>query len=103
MSLQFKAFANPYPSTEGSPYLVVLQNDLLDEYRSVLVAPLQPASTSAKSSRLRPRFDIAGVALVLNVLEMAPMPRAHLGPAVADLDRFRIIDAYDAVISGAWS
>src|SRR5690606_39128859 len=37
--------------------------------------------------------------LVLNVLEMAPILRSQLGEPLLALDRFRVIDAYDALIS----
>jgi hypothetical protein len=102
VSLQFKAFANPYPkSAEGSPYLVVLQSDLLSQYHSVVVAPLQPLSSAARASVFRPYFEIDGHRYVLNILEVPPMPRRDLGRPVTELDRFRVISAYDGLISGA--
>jgi len=104
VSAQFKAFRNPYKaSAKGSPYLVVLQSDLLDTYPAVMVAPLQPIASSEGPSRLRPRFEVEGAPYVLNVLEMAPVRRAHLGAPVAELDRFVVINAYDALISGAYA
>ncbi len=103
MSRQFRAFRNPYASSQrSSPYLVVLQSDLLDETRGLLVAPLQLPAAIALPSRLHPRFVVEGRELILNVLEMAPMPRRDLGEPVAELDRYLVIQAYDALISGAW-
>ena len=102
VSLQFKVFANPYPkSAEGSPYLVVLQSDVLSHYHSVVVAPLQPLSSTASASVFRPQFEIVGQNYVLNILEIAPMPRRDLGRPIIELDRFRVISAYDGLISGA--
>lgn len=104
MSLQFKVFRNPYSGSQrAAPFLVVLQSDLLDETRGVLAAPLQLPKAIAKASTLHPRFVIEGKECVLNVLELAPMPRLDLGPPVGELDRYLVIQAYDALISGAWS
>ncbi len=101
-SCQSQAFRNPYPhSAEGAPYLVVLQSDHFYAYRTVLVAPLTLAGAQDAPTELRPGFEIEGQAYLLNVLQMAPMPRSDIGAPITTLDRYRVLAAYDALISGS--
>lgn len=104
MTRQFRVFRNPHrASAKTTPFLVVLQSDHLDASLGVIAAPLQVLESGAKPSALRPHFEVESKTYILNILEMAPISRKALGAPVAELDRFRVIDAYDALISGAWS
>lgn len=104
VSKQFQVFRNPYPeSAEASPYFVVMQSDRFDRYASVVVAPLVASHATAKARLFHPRFEIEGSEYAIDMLQIGAMPRRDLGAPVATLDRYRVIDAYDALISGAWS
>lgn len=104
VSGQFQVFRNPYPeSTEAAPYFVVLQSDRFNRYATIVVAPLVADNAAAKARLFHPRFEIEGQTYAIDMLQIGAMPRRDLGPPVATLDRYRVIDAYDALISGAWS
>lgn len=101
---QFHAFRNPYPeSVEGAPYLVVLQSPNLDHRVTTVVAPLVSPEHVGAGALFRPRFDIEGRTYALNMLQVGAMPTTDIGPSIAELDRYQVIQAYDALISGAWS
>jgi hypothetical protein len=103
VSRQFQVFRNPYPADlTDAVYFVVLQSDNLPEYPTVVVAPLVPDKAVAKSRLFHPRFEIEGKSYAIDMLQVGAMPRRDVGPPVAALDRHRVIDAYDALISGSW-
>lgn len=56
-----------------------------------------------RDATLRPRFEIDGKRYALNMLQVGAMPTTDVGPAVAELDRYYVIQAYDALVSGGWS
>lgn len=102
---QWDVFVNPSARMrEALPFVVVLQSDLLNVLNTRLVAPLarrQPPLQGV-SGRLSPRFEIQGESLTLVVHESAPMEARALRNPVGSLraDSHRIIDAFDAVVSG---
>lgn len=101
---QFQAFRNPYPEiADAAPYLVVLQSDRFQPLSTVVVAPLVDPKHVGRDLTLRPRFEVEGKRYALNILQIGAMPSAHVGPPVATLDRYYVIQAYDALISGSWS
>lgn len=82
------------------PYVVVLQHDLIDETRGLLVAPL--VSGTGGTSRLYPIFTVEGRDVTLFVTEIAAIPRALLPEPVTNLaqERHRIVAAIDYLLGG---
>ena len=102
MTRQFQAFRTPYPElAEGAPFLVVLQSDAFAKHSTVVVAPLVSEDHVGLLRTFRPRLEIEGRRYALNTLQVGTIPVAYLGPPVAELDRYRIIESYDALISGS--
>lgn len=70
------------------PYVIDLQNNLLSELGTRLVAPLQRKSSVDSAEiidELMPIVTIDGEAFVLFTQEAAAYPVRGLGPALADL------------------
>lgn len=101
---QFDVVANPFPrSRERQPYLVALQSDLLNRNLDTLVvAPLEPASSSTFADRLNPRVEIDGNAFVLITQEIVTVRKSVLGQPRASIaaERDRIISALDMLFTG---
>ncbi|MCC7049103.1 MAG: CcdB family protein [Alphaproteobacteria bacterium] len=101
---QFDVHQNTDPrSRDEIPFLVDIQSDFLSSLSTRAVVPLIRAKTFGKPiSRLNPEFRIKGQALVLSTAELAGVPRAALGPAVANLAHAgdAIIAAVDLLITG---
>ncbi len=101
--MRYHAYALKRPRQASRPYVVDLQNNLLDRLRSRLVAPLQRKdSVDPKEiiDGLMPVFSIAGVDFVLYVQEAAAYPVAGLGDVVGDFsaDGARILNALDRLL-----
>ena len=101
---QFDVIANPFPrSRERQPYLVALQSDLLTRNLDTLVvAPLEPASSSTFADRLNPRVDVEGNAFVLITQETVTVRKSVLGQPRASIaaERDKIISALDMLFTG---
>jgi toxin CcdB len=101
---QFDVFANPFPrSRERQPFLVALQSDLLTRNLDTLVvAPLEPASSSTFADRLNPRVVIDGDAFVVIAQEIVTVRKSVLGKPRASLagERDKIISALDMLFTG---
>jgi toxin CcdB len=84
---QFDVFRNPGRQRETIPYVVVLQNARFDRGRTRFVAPLIRADLVAVDLHaLAPRFTIEGQAVIMDVFNLATLPRDRLGPLVASLN-----------------
>lgn len=101
---QFDVVANPFPrSRERQPFLVALQSDILTRNLDTLVvAPLEPASSSTFADRLNPRVEIEGNAFVLITQEIVTVRKSVLGKARASIaaERDKIISALDMLFTG---
>jgi toxin CcdB len=101
---QFDLFANPFPrSRERQPFLVALQSDLLTRNLDTLVvAPLEPASSSTFADRLNPRVEVDGDAFVVIAQEIVTVRKSVLGKPRASLagERDKIISALDMLFTG---
>ena len=102
---QFTAYRNRDPRSKAEiPFLLNIQNDLLNDLGSRLVIPLQLRSTvSFRSlSKLTPRVLLEGKELVAMTPRLAGIDVKHLGEAVGSLahQRADIVAALDLLISG---
>lgn len=100
---QFDIVKSPFGrSAKERPYFVVLQSDLTDETRTVVVAPLAPLSTLARPSRLHPRVTIGKEAYVLASHELAAAPRSAFGKPIGSAGEAseRIKTALDLLLYG---
>lgn len=101
---QFDVRRNPSPrSRDHTPYLLIVQSDLLSELDPVAVVPLRRADTMLKPIlRLNPILVVEGITVVMMPNAMAGIPRRDLGPVVANLDAHRdtILRALDMLLSG---
>jgi toxin CcdB len=101
--LQFDVFVNPSTrGTEGRPYVVVVQANILKASSQRLVVPLVVEHEIKPMGRLNPGFEIEGRRVYLQPLEMAAFPARSLQRHVANLEEFRyqIIGAIDLVLTG---
>ena len=101
--LQFDVFVNPSTrGTEGRPYVVVVQANILRALHQRLVSPLVVENELKPLGRLNPAFEIEGRRVYLQPLELAALPTRSLQKHVANLEEFRyqIISAIDLVITG---
>jgi toxin CcdB len=101
---QFDVVANPFPrSRERQPFLVALQSDLLTRNLDTLVvAPLEPASSSTFADRLNPRVEIEGNAFVVITQEIVTVRKSVLGKTRVSIagERDKIISALDMLFTG---
>ena len=100
---QFDIVANPFPrSRERQPFLVALQSDLVRSLDTVVVAPLEPASSGVFADRLNPRIDVDGRPFVLVAQELVTVRRTVLGAPRGSIARARdaVIAALDLLFTG---
>lgn len=99
---QFDVYRNPDAhSRKAFPFVVVLQHDVVSETESVIVAGLVP-SKEQESTRLFPRFKIAGRSYSMRTPDLASMPRKVLIAPIASLrdEWHRIGAALDILFTG---
>lgn len=87
----------------GTAGLVVLQGDLLDDWRGAIVAPLRPANQAGPLIRgLHVPVKLQNRNCVLHLEEMVAIPRHALGARVGDVRQYRdaIVSALDLVFTG---
>jgi toxin CcdB len=101
---QFDVVANPFPrSRERQPFLVALQNNILTRNLDTLVvAPLEPASSGTFADRLNPQVEIEGNAFVLITQEIVTVRKSVLGEPRASIaaERDKITSALDLLFTG---
>jgi hypothetical protein len=101
---QFDVVANPFPqSRKRQPYLIVLQSDLLThDLKTVVVAPLEPATSGTFADKLNPEIPIDGVPHRLIAQELATVRTSVLGQAKmsAESEHDAIIAALDLLFTG---
>jgi len=102
---QFVAYKNKNASTSQQyPFLLDIQNDLLDDLRTTVVIPLSPSAlvSDFTLSKLNPTLLIEGECYTLMTQDLAGISRAQLGSDGVDLSHLRteFLAAIDFLISG---
>ena len=98
---QFDVFINKNPDTNTQiPYLLNVQNDILNTLATTVVVPL---ILNAKSiSNLNPIFLIENKTVIMSTTEIGSIPISYLGDKVCSISdkRTEIINAIDFLITG---
>lgn len=102
---QFTVYRNANPATKAVvPYLLNVQNDLLEDLSTRVVVPLYPAAAmKGKALRtLTPVFEIDGKSYAMMTPQIAGIAKPSLGAVVADLsaNRDEIVAAIDLLVTG---
>lgn len=102
---QFAVHRNRNARTAGRyPYLVDIQNDLLDDLRTRVVIPVERVSDPGKKplARLTPVIAIAGETFMLMTPLMAGIAKDELGEIIAEVHDYRdvVLDAVDFLFLG---
>ena len=101
---QFDVYVNPNPKTrKTTPYLLDVQNNLLDMLSTRVVVPLKPVVKNVKPARhLNPCFVINNKTVYMSTAELVGVPKSAMGKQVLSLvhKRFEIINALDFLITG---
>ncbi len=100
---QFDVFPNPNKaSRDRIPYLICLQHDLLEGLAHVVVAPLRHGEDDIPMLELNPIVNLEGVSYIVQVQDLAAIPRRKLGKAVASLatERDALLAALDFLFTG---
>lgn len=102
---QFTVCRNKNPQTcSAVPFLLDIQNDLLDGLETRVVVPLCPVSTMKGQTvrTLTPILEVEGERFVMLTPQMAGIPKSELGEPVARVEqlRFDIIAAVDFLLTG---
>jgi toxin CcdB len=102
---QFTVYRNKNPQSRSAvPFLLDVQNDLLEELETRVVVPLCPVSTmKGKTLRtLTPALEIEGDSFVMLTPQMAGISKSELGVPVTRVEhyRFEIIAAIDFLLTG---
>ena len=101
---QFDIHANPFTgSRDRQPFLVVLQSDLISRsLDTVVVAPLEAASSAKFADRLNPAVTVGDKSYVLIAQELVTVRKSVLGMPHASLghERDHIIAALDMLFTG---
>jgi toxin CcdB len=102
---QFTIYKNINENTKDAcPYLLDVQNDLLEGLNTRVVIPMSPSSKIGKKpiGNLTPQFEIKGTLHTLLTPQLAGIAVADLGPVAGDLSEFRpeIIRALDFLFTG---
>jgi toxin CcdB len=101
---QFDVYPNPIISLRGHhPYVVVIQSHFLKRPIAVMAVPLARIDDdSSPVTRLNPRLDVAGEALILETLTIGSYEPGDLRRPVANLqaDAPAIWDALEYALHG---
>ena len=102
---RFEVYPNPGSHAGTTPYLLDVQNDLLDGLDSRIVVPLRRLDRFAKvklPTRLTPVFNIQGMDYLLETPKMGAVPQRILKSPVASLatEQAQITAALDFLFQG---
>lgn len=101
---QFDVYTNPNPATKRPiPFLLDIQNDLLNNLTTRVVIPLYTASAMGKPAKyLNPQFSIKQTTVIMSTVELAGVSLNSLGDKVGTLKEHRneIIAAIDFLVTG---
>ncbi len=98
---QFDVFRNLNNDTNTQiPYLLNIQNDILNNLSTIVVVPLILDITAI--ANLNPIFQIENKKVVMSTTELASIPISILGEKVCSLEsnRITILNAIDFLITG---
>ena len=84
------------------PFVIVLQADLLRDFKTVVVAPLMAQMPATSISRLNPTVKLDGKVYRVSMVELASVLRKKLGEVVDNVeDQHReFVDAIDLLFTG---
>jgi len=103
---QFDVHKNPGKQSPHIPFVVVVQSAIFDDFGRRMVVPLVRASDFGRveEGSFNPSFNVDGIRVVLQPLEMASIATKALGERIASLrDEGTIItDAIDKLITKAF-
>lgn len=102
---QFDVYRNPSKkSRQAYPYLVDVQNALLDDLATRLVVPLTPkqAKQSLYMQKLTPELEVDGETYLFLTQQLSSVPQDILNNPVGTLkhERELLINAIDFAIAG---
>ena len=102
---QFDVYKNPSKKTrEAYPYLVDVQNPVIDQLATRLVVPLTNANAKPNMlmRKLTPEIDFNGNTFLFMTQQLTSVPEGVLKNPVGTLDGSRalLIDAIDFAITG---
>lgn len=100
---QFDVYKNTNPeSRKYAPYLLDVQNDLLEPLRTRVVVPLVLKKALTPISRLNPEFSIGNKKFCMSTAELAGISITAVGGYVCSLalHRQEIVEALDFLITG---
>lgn len=103
--MQFDVFQNKNPkSQQRVPYLMDIQDELLDSLDTRVVVPLIPEQNSRGFvvGGLMPSLEIKGKFYLAMIPQLAGIARRELGPCVGNISQARaeIIAALDLLFTG---
>lgn len=92
-------------AAKAAPLVVDVQADVLEDLASRVVVPLVPVRNAAREAlpQLKPKIVVEGKAYILMTTDIAALPRACLGPRVANIGarhRDDITNALDFLFIG---
>jgi toxin CcdB len=100
---QFDVHRNPGRHRDTSPFVVIVQSTLYDDYRRRVVVPLVSKASLGKvaNPRFNPTFRIKGQSVVLHPLEIVSVSQENLGERVDSLEEEgdKIISALDELLT----
>ena len=106
---QFDVHRNKGQLQASIPFVVLVQSSLFDRYKRRVVVPLVlrqglRGQSSAAGTRMNPVFQVEGLDVVLNPLEIVSLSLDQLGLNVGSLaDQGQAIaDALEELLSRSW-
>ncbi|MDG6099256.1 plasmid maintenance protein CcdB [Alteromonas sp. ZYF713] len=102
---QFDVYRNPSKNTNKAyPFLVDVQNSVIDQLATRLVVPLTHSNTrnSLYMKKLTPEIEFEGVTYLFLTQQLSSIPEYVLNDRIGSLEHSRelLIDAIDFAITG---
>jgi toxin CcdB len=89
-------------SRKEAPFLIVLQADLLEDLRTVVIAPVRVETLATKISKLIPAAIVKGKPYRFSMPELTGILRKYLGEVVANVvnQHYEFVAAIDLIFTG---
>lgn len=89
-------------SRKQVPFVMILQADLLQDFATVVVAPLMVESLATRISKLNPAIKVAEKTYRVSMAELASVLRSQLGEVVANAgaQHREFVTAVDLIFTG---
>ena len=102
---QFDVYRNPSKKTDKAyPFLVDVQNSVIDQLATRLVVPLTTSNTknSFYMKKLTPEIEFEGATYLFLAQQLSSIPEDVLNERIGSLEQSRelLIDAIDFTITG---